>query len=103
MQEHILICEYPLHICILCDLTNGMYSGGGNVQNRGMNRSRPPLRWMVFEAGSLGFRTTSTFKRDLSSQEQIEVQESLTWPWIPLEWIPFRRLTFMEPERETRM
>ena len=58
---------------------------------------------MVFEAGSLGFRTKSPFKRDLSSKEQIEVQESLTWPWKPLELFPFRRLTFTEPTRETYM
>ncbi|KAF8888458.1 hypothetical protein CPB84DRAFT_1645031, partial [Gymnopilus junonius] len=24
--------------------------GGGNVQNAGMDHSRPPLRWMVLEA-----------------------------------------------------
>ncbi|KAJ3500631.1 hypothetical protein NLJ89_g9708 [Agrocybe chaxingu] len=28
--------------------------GGGNVENAGMDQSRPPLRWMVFEAGAVG-------------------------------------------------
>ncbi|KAF4618796.1 hypothetical protein D9613_009718 [Agrocybe pediades] len=67
--------------------------GGGNVQNVGMDRSRPPLRWMVHEAGALGLRM-KPFTRELSSKEHIEVKESLTGLWKFLEWLPFRRLTF---------
>ncbi|KAF9553183.1 WD40 repeat-like protein [Agrocybe pediades] len=67
--------------------------GGGNVQNKGMDRSRPPLRWMVHEAGALGLRM-KPFTRELSSDEHIEVKESLTGPWTVLERLPFRRLTF---------
>ncbi|KAF9543673.1 WD40 repeat-like protein [Agrocybe pediades] len=67
--------------------------GGGNVQNKGMDRSRPPLRWMVHEAGALGLRM-KPFTRELSSEEHIEVKESLTGLWTVLEWLPFRRLTF---------
>ncbi|KAF9539634.1 hypothetical protein CPC08DRAFT_494431 [Agrocybe pediades] len=67
--------------------------GGGNVQNKGMDRSRPPLRWMVQEAGALGLRM-KPFTRELSSEEHIEVKESLTGLWTVLEWLPFRRLTF---------
>ncbi|KAF4615644.1 hypothetical protein D9613_012540 [Agrocybe pediades] len=67
--------------------------GGGNVQNMGMDRSRPPLRWMVHEAGALGLRM-KPFTRELSSEEHIEIKESLTGLWKFLEWLPFRRLTF---------
>ncbi|KAF9543677.1 WD40 repeat-like protein [Agrocybe pediades] len=67
--------------------------GGSNVQNMGMDKSRPPLRWMVHEAGSLGLRM-KPFTRELSSEEHIEVKESLTGLWTVLEWLPFRRWTF---------
>ena len=71
--------------------------GGGNVANAGMNRSRPPLRWMVFEAGAAGLRMAQ-FKRKLSSGEQIDVKESLTWHWWILEILPLKRLTFTRRE-----
>ncbi|KAJ2935249.1 hypothetical protein H1R20_g1846, partial [Candolleomyces eurysporus] len=67
--------------------------GGGNVQNIGMDRSRPPLRWMASEAEALGLRLES-FQRELSSSEQIEFQESLIGLWHLFEVLPFRRLTF---------
>ncbi|KAJ2925578.1 hypothetical protein H1R20_g11517, partial [Candolleomyces eurysporus] len=67
--------------------------GGGNVQNIGMDRSRPPLRWMASEAEALGLRL-EPFERELSSSEQIEFQESLTGIWHLFEILPFRRLTF---------
>ncbi|KAF9554449.1 hypothetical protein CPC08DRAFT_712845 [Agrocybe pediades] len=67
--------------------------GGGNVQNEGMDRSRPPLRWMVRQAGALGLRM-KPFTRELSSEEHIEIKESLTGLWTVLEWLPFRRLAF---------
>ena len=63
------------------------------MQNAGMNRGRPPLRWMVLEAGALGLRT-SPFKRELSADEQIDVKESLTGAWKILEYLPIRRLTY---------
>ncbi|PPQ69955.1 hypothetical protein CVT26_013291 [Gymnopilus dilepis] len=67
--------------------------GGGNVANAAMDRSRPSLRWMVFEAGAAGLRTKG-FKGELSSKDLIEVRESLTWFWRPFEFLPFPRLTF---------
>jgi hypothetical protein len=63
-----------------------------------MDRSRPPLRWMVFEAGALGLRT-APFGRELSPDQQIEIQESLTWLWWPLELFPFKRLTYTRREQ----
>ena len=69
------------------------FSGGGNVDNQAMDRSRPPLRWMVFEAGEAGLRT-ALFKRELKDNEQINVIESLTWHWLFFEICPFKRLTF---------
>ena len=73
------------------------FRGGGNVMNAGMDRSRPPLRWMVFEAGALGLRT-APFERDLSPDEQIHVKESLTPLWWPLELFFFNRLTYTRRE-----
>ncbi|KJA17498.1 hypothetical protein HYPSUDRAFT_192134 [Hypholoma sublateritium FD-334 SS-4] len=67
--------------------------GGGNVENIGMDRSRPPLRWMVLEAGAVGLRT-ARFDRELSSKEQIEIKESLTPIWWFLELLPLKRLTY---------
>jgi len=70
-----------------------LFRGGGNVDNPQLDRSRPPLRWMVFEAVALGLRT-APFKRELSPEEQIRVQESLTGVWWPLELFFFDRLTY---------
>jgi hypothetical protein len=73
------------------------FRGGGNVENTGMDRSRPPLRWMVFEAGGVGLRT-ARFERELSPDEQIEIKESLSGIWWCLELLPFSRLTFTNRE-----
>ncbi|KDR76655.1 hypothetical protein GALMADRAFT_139557 [Galerina marginata CBS 339.88] len=71
--------------------------GGGNAENAAMDRSRPPLRWMVFEAGALGLRT-ALFERVLPPDEQIEIIESLTPGWWPLELVFFKRLTYTRNE-----
>lgn len=62
-----------------------------------MDRSRPPLRWMVFEAGAVGLRM-APFQRDLSSGEQINIIESLESFWWLLEFLPLHRLTFTRKE-----
>ena len=69
------------------------YSGGGNVKNPTLDRTRPPLRWMVFEAESMGLRL-NTFERDLETAEYIEVHESLTFIWWLLELLPLKRLSY---------
>ena len=61
--------------------------------NPEMNSTRPPLRWMVFEAGAVGLRT-ARFDRELLSHEHISIIESLTSSWLILEYLPLRRLTF---------
>jgi hypothetical protein len=53
---------------------------------------------MVFEAGALGLHT-APFERDLSPNEQIEIQESLTPLWWPLELFFFNRLTYTRQGR----
>ena len=58
-----------------------------------MDRSRPPLRWMVLQAAALGLRT-KPFERELSLDEQINVIESLTGVWWLLELCPLHRLTY---------
>lgn len=74
-----------------------MFRGGGNTKNFSLDRSRPPLRWMVYQAGAVGLRT-GLFKRNLTPEEQIHIQESLTWHWWLLELLPLRRLTFTRRE-----
>jgi len=48
---------------------------------------------MMFEAMKLGLRA-KRITRHLASTEQIAVKESLQWYWWPLEYFPFKRLTF---------
>lgn len=74
-----------------------IFSGGGNVDNHAMNRSTPPLSWMVFEAATAGLRT-ALFERKPKDQEKVKIIESLTWLWRPLEYFPFERLTFTRNE-----
>ena len=75
-----------------------LFRGGGNVENPQIDRSQPPLRWMVFEAEAVGLRT-APFERDLSPDEQINEKESLTLLWWPLELFPFNRLTYTRREK----
>ena len=63
------------------------------MQNLGMDRSRPPLRWMLLQARALGLRT-KPFERGLSHDEQINLIKSLTCVWWPLEVFPWYRLTY---------
>jgi hypothetical protein len=67
-----------------------------------MDRSRPPLRWMVFEAGALGLRT-APFVRELHPNGQIEIKESLTLEWWLFELFPIRRLTYTRREQGKRI
>ena len=64
------------------------------MPNPGMDRSTPPLKWMLSQAGALGLRTTP-LERKLSPDEPINVIESLTWVWWPFELCFFDRLTYM--------
>jgi len=52
---------------------------------------------MVFEAQAVGL-CIAPFNRDLSREELIEVQESLSWAWWPLELFPIKRLSFTRKE-----
>ena len=63
-----------------------------------MDRSTPPLRWMVQEAAAVGFKT-KPFERELKPSEQISIKESLEGFWWNLfEYLPFQRLTFSTNE-----
>lgn len=80
---------------------NVLIRGGGNVKNVGMDRSQPPLRWMVFEAAAHGLRMAE-FARKRPKNETIEIKESLTGIWWLLELFPFKRLTYTREEHGTR-
>lgn len=73
------------------------FSGGGNVENTVMDRARPPLRWMVFEAGVAGLRT-ALFERELRDHAEIKIKESLKRGWHLFEIWPCKRLTFTRNE-----
>lgn len=74
--------------------------GGGNVENTSLNRSSPPLQWMVQEAGIFGLRT-KRLEPKLVAENQIQVKDSLTLFWWPLEIMAFRRLTYTDEKRTT--
>ena len=63
------------------------------MQDPEMNLSIHPLRWMVYQAGALGLRTMP-FDHKLSDHKLINVTESLTLGWWPLEFYPWYRLTY---------
>ena len=97
--EHTQICKLILSLAVGRTIVDIMSCrGGGNANNPAMDRSRPPLRWMVFEAGALGLRT-ARFDRVLLPHEQVEIGESLTWAWWPLELFCLKRLTYTREER----
>ena len=54
---------------------------------------------MVFEAEAVGLRTKG-FKTELSPKKLIEIKESLTWMWRPLEILPLSRLTFSREKED---
>ena len=55
---------------------------------------------MVFEAGAAGLRTV-LFTREFKDHAQINILESLTWPWL-FEICPFKRLAFTRKENRLR-
>ncbi|VDB86426.1 unnamed protein product [Peniophora sp. CBMAI 1063] len=67
--------------------------GGGIEANPTLNRTRPSLRWMFFEASSAGLHLVP-FKREFKDEEEITINESLTSGWEYFEHLPFRRLTY---------
>lgn len=79
--------------------THTYFSGGGNAVNLRMDRGRPPLRWMSYEASSAGLRLATFDKEWVSRSDRLEdrVSESLTPIWWPFEVIPWRRLTYRTP------
>ena len=52
---------------------------------------------MASEASEAGLRLEK-FGRDLSLKEQVEIIESLTLPWKPLELLPIKRLTLSDDD-----
>ena len=68
------------------------------MDNPTLDLTRPPLKWMAFEAISLGLRLDS-FKRDLGRKEHIKVTESLTLGWWLLEILPLRHPLYTSGNR----
>ena len=51
---------------------------GGNTENDGMDRRKPPLRWMVFEAAAVWLRMARLERGFLSEDMILKIKESLT-------------------------
>ena len=68
------------------------FSGGKIVND--VDRSEPPLRWMVLEARAVGLRT-ARFELELSDHEQSSIRLVLRMRlrWFLLEILPFKRPT----------
>jgi len=78
------------------------FSGRGNVKNEGVNRRKPPLRWMVLKARTYRLSTSlRQLEEEFLKDDKIEVIESLMWPWWVLEVLPglLKRMTFTRRKR----
>ena len=92
-QELIQICE-PVFSARSTEGDRLAFRGGGNVENPGADRGRPSLRWMVFEAGAVGLRT-SPFERELIELELVNINESFTTTWRLAEDIAIKPLNLL--------
>ncbi|VDB86422.1 unnamed protein product [Peniophora sp. CBMAI 1063] len=68
--------------------------GGGNVGNESLDLTRPSLRWMYSEADAAGLALNPLNPNYKLFAKEIDIHESLTWAWLPLEVLPFRHLTY---------
>ncbi|KZV99935.1 hypothetical protein EXIGLDRAFT_199363 [Exidia glandulosa HHB12029] len=68
--------------------------GGGSTQNAALNRFGPSLRWMTFEASRCGLLLTDTLRQ----WEDSNISESLSGAWNLLEYLPFSRVSFKQPQ-----
>ncbi|KZV61054.1 WD40 repeat-like protein [Peniophora sp. CONT] len=76
--------------------------GGGNIENKDLNNTRPSLRWMFSEASAAGLHF-HPFSRKIGDVDVIQVgTESLTLGWRLLEHLPVRRLTYGDGSADTR-
>jgi hypothetical protein len=87
---HIATCTLPHRAPF--HVTQKVQSGGGSTDNVQLDLSRPPFRWMCFEAAQCGLRMEPIL--DLKRDEKIIVTQSLTWAWWCLEAWPFKRLDY---------
>ncbi|KAK7051225.1 hypothetical protein VNI00_004725 [Paramarasmius palmivorus] len=74
--------------------------GGGNIENKDMNKNGPALRWMSIEATEAGLLLSSVpWNQDKSNV----INESLTGLWRLLEILPVRRSTYHGKGQITRV
>ncbi|KAI0028425.1 hypothetical protein K488DRAFT_35083, partial [Vararia minispora EC-137] len=67
--------------------------GGGNRENRNLDQSRPPLRWMYFEASAAGLRL-KPFMREFDQSKDPDIKESMRGVWHLAELLPIKRLCY---------
>ena len=74
--------------------------GGGNVPNPYMNRSGVPLLWMSYEAISAGL-LMKPLNVEWTWNVFGNVNESLKGVWRLFEYLPFKRLSYRDPDSTT--
>ncbi|KAJ8509358.1 hypothetical protein ONZ45_g8477 [Pleurotus djamor] len=65
--------------------------GGGNVKNENLDNFTDSLRWMTYEAQACGL----FIKPYKGKWIPVTPKESLTWMWLPLEYLPFGSLSYI--------
>lgn len=70
-------------------------SGGGNRPNENLDLRHPSLLWMKDEALSEGLKVRRKHV-DWRWDQLSEVQESMKFPWNLFEYVPLRRLSYMD-------
>ncbi|KAK7050987.1 hypothetical protein VNI00_005099 [Paramarasmius palmivorus] len=75
--------------------------GGGNTENIKLNTNGPSLRWMITEARKAGLCIESFSGNWATIERTGEINESLTIPWWPLEFLPLKRLQYNRDHDET--
>jgi hypothetical protein len=74
--------------------------GGGNVLNPDLDRSGAPLLWMSYEAISAGLLMKPS-NVEWKWEQFGDVNESLTGVWKLFEYLPFKRLSYRDPDSMT--
>ncbi|KAK7060127.1 hypothetical protein VNI00_000891 [Paramarasmius palmivorus] len=76
--------------------------GGGNTENKWLNKNGPALRWMTTEASKAGLSLTPFAWNPENVTKGKDVNESLTGFWRLLEILPIKRLSYEDKQGVTR-
>ncbi|KAK7060117.1 hypothetical protein VNI00_000881 [Paramarasmius palmivorus] len=77
--------------------------GGGNIENKRMNKNGPAFRWMATEASKAGLILTPFALNWDEVRKTDKINKSLTGFWYLLEILPIKRLTYRDKDQMTRI